>query len=142
MTVMEPLRLDGITALRKQLKAAGEGAEKQIRPALNDAADVIVRVARPKIPSVTGAARASLRVASVGVKVRVQAGGTKAPYYPWLDYGGRVGRNKSIVRPFYGGGRYLWPAYDQERVNIMRLLDKRLADVIEANGLKVDEGNG
>lgn len=135
--LFEPIRVDGLNALRKSLKDAGEGAEKEIRPALNDAAQIVVNVAQRRIPVLTGAARKSVRVSSTGNKVRVSAGGTRAPYYPWLDYGGRTGIRGSVVRPFDKGGRYLYPAYGQERANIMRVLEKRIVAIIEAKGLGV-----
>jgi hypothetical protein len=109
-----------------------------MRPVLNEVAQIVVNVARRRIPVVTGAARNSVRVASTGTKVRVQAGGSRAPYYPWLDYGGRVGRNRSVARPWDPGGRYLYPAYGSQRANILALLDKRVTALIEAKGLAVD----
>lgn len=135
--LFEPIRVDGLNQLRKSLKDAGEGAEKELRPALNDAAQIVVNVAQRRVPSITGTARKSIGVASTGNKVRVKAGGTKAPYFPWLDYGGRTGKHGSVVRPFDKGGRYLYPAYGQERANIMRVLEKRITGIIEAKGLGV-----
>jgi hypothetical protein len=135
--LFHPIQVDGLNQLRKSLKAGGEGAEKEIRPALNEAAGIVVRVAQGRMPSLTGAARRSVRVSSTSNKVRVTAGGSRAPYYPWLDYGGRTGRGGSIVRPFDKGGRYLYPAYGAQRKNIMALLEKRIVAVIERNGLDV-----
>jgi hypothetical protein len=54
-----------------------------------------------------------------------------------LDYGGKTGRNKSINRPFIRGGRYIYPAYEAEYPNIMRLLDKRLRDLAATKGIEV-----
>ena len=135
--LMAPLQITGLNDLRKTLKAAGEGAEKEIRPALNEAAAIIVRVAQPRIPVMTGAARKSVRVSSTGNKVRVTAGGTRAPHFPWLDYGGKVGRNKTVSRPFIRHGRYIYPAYAAQYTNIMRMIEKRITEVIERNGLDV-----
>lgn len=136
--LMAPIKINGLKELSRQLKAAPGEAEKMIKPALNEAAQIIVNVARPKIPTLTGAARSSLSVKSTARESRVQAGGTKAPYYPWLDYGGKIGRNGSISRPFDKGGRYIYPAYAQEHANIMRLLEQRIAEAVAAAGLDVE----
>ncbi|WP_307962251.1 hypothetical protein [Salinispora arenicola] len=55
---------------------------------MNDAAQVVVDWARPRVSRRSGRAARSLRVASTGKAVRVRAGGARVPYYPWLDFGG------------------------------------------------------
>ena len=138
MTFMDPIRVDGLTNLQKQLKAAENASPTMLRLALNDVSQVIVNVAKPRVPVRTGAAAGSLRAASTATKARVSAGGTRAPYYPWLDFGGAVGPNKSVRRPFIRGGRYIYEAYSQEHKNILRLLEKRMAQVVTDAGLDVD----
>ena len=142
--VMEPLRVEGLNDLAKRLKGLDPEFHKALRPALNDAAEIVVKIARPLVPVRTGKARKSIKVSSTSKEARVAEGGT-APYMPWLDYGGKVGRGRdgkgtgSVSRPFIKEGRYLYPAYRSQRHNIVRLLDKRLNAVVEAAGLKVDE---
>lgn len=137
MTFMEPIQVENLRGLQKQLKAAENATPGMLRIALNDVSQVIVNVARPRVPSRSGAARSTLKAASTATAARVAAGGTKAPYFPWLDFGGAVGINKSVRRPFIRGGRYIYVAYSQEHKNIMRLLEKRVTDVIETAGLDV-----
>lgn len=141
MTFMEPVRVDGLRDLQRQLKAAENASPTMLRLALNDVSQIVVNVARPRIPTLTGTARSTLRAASTATSARVSVGGTKAPYYPWLDFGGAVGRHKSIRRPFIRSGRYIYPAYSQEHTNIMRLLEKRVSQVITNAGLDVSHGS-
>lgn len=149
--VMEPLRVEGLNDLAKRLKGLDPEFHKALRPALNDAAEIVVKIARPLVPVRTGKGRKSIKVSSTSKEARVAEGGTSAPYMPWLDYGGTVGRGRvgksgnagfvagSTKRPFIKEGRYVYPAYRSQRHNIVRLLDKRLNAVVEAAGLKVDE---
>lgn len=132
------IKLVGLRELTKQVKELDAEAAKQLKGALDDAAQIVVNVARPNVPSVTGVARASIVVKSTARESRVRVGGPKAPYYPWLDFGGAVGRGKSVRRPYIKGGRYLFPAYERQRANIMRALQKRITAVAANVGLHPD----
>jgi hypothetical protein len=79
-----------------------------------------------------------MKVRSSQTAVRVAVGGTKAPYYPWLDFGGKVGRNDSTVRRFYSDGRYLYPSLREVRGELEGVLLRSLTDVARRAGLDVD----
>jgi len=132
------IKIDGLRDVTRSLKAMDPEAAKQLKIVLNDAAQIVVNVARPRVPSITGNARASIVVRSTARESRVRVGGPKAPYYPWLDYGGKTGRNKSVVRKFERRGRYLYPAYGDQMGNIQKLLAKRLTLIITNAGLAPD----
>lgn len=134
---MQPIRVTGLREVQKALKELDGQSQKELRLALNDAAQIIVNVAQRKVPTVTGAARASIRATSGQREARVSAGGRKAPYLPWLDYGGSTGRDRSVKRPFLRGGRYIYPAYEEQHTNVMRLLEKRITDLMESKGIDV-----
>lgn len=135
------IKIDGLRDLTRSLKALDPETAKQVKAVLNDAAQIVVNTARPRIPSLSGAARSSVVVRSTARESRVQAGGRKAPYYPWLDYGGKVGRDRSVSRPFERHGRYLYPAYGAQMANVQKLLSKRLDLIIVGAGLKPDAGS-
>jgi hypothetical protein len=69
---------------------------------------------------------------------RVSGGGNKAPYYPWLDFGGRVGKNKSIRRPFLKDGRYIYAAFFRGRDRYADVLQDALVKVAEQAGIEVE----
>jgi hypothetical protein len=133
------LQVSGLKEFRKALKAAGDDMPKALRVAMNKAAELVVDEARPDVPQESGAARKSIRPQSTGTAVRVTAGGRRAPYYPWLDFGGRVGRRKATVRPFSPDGRYLYPAYFKLRDSgaFTDVMSAALVDVAAAAGLEV-----
>jgi hypothetical protein len=132
------IRVEGLRKLNKSLRTLSADAPKSLRLAGNDAADLIVKTARPKVPTGPGKgghAASSVKAASTRTAARVKAGGKKYPYFPWLDFGGRVGRRKKNVRPFLKSGRYVWKAYGEQRDKVAASLADNLERVITDAGL-------
>lgn len=132
------IRVDGLKQLNKSLKALGADFPKAIRLAGNEAADIVVAQARPKVPSGPGAgghAASSIKTASTRTAGRVKAGGPKFPYFPWLDFGGKVGRRHKTTRPFLRSGRYVWKAYGEKSAVVATTLALALDKVIVESGL-------
>jgi hypothetical protein len=138
--VAELVKVEGLAEFNRNLKKLDRSLPKALRLALNKASDVVVEEALPSIPTRTGRARASLKPRSTRSEVRVAGGGSRAPYYPWLDFGGRVGRARSVVRPFIKEGRYLYAAYFRKRDSgeFQAILSKALREVAESAGLGVE----
>lgn len=136
----EAIQVTGLRELNKALKAMDTNLPKKTRVALNESADLVISGARPPVPRRSGRASNSLRAASTRTAVRVTAGGTRAKYYPWLDFGGKVGRGRSVSRPWKKEGRYLYPAYRKLKQSGQFQERMRLAIVSLATeaGLKVD----
>lgn len=134
------LTVDGLPEFARAISQLGSTAARGLRLALNDVADVVIETARPKVPVLSGAAAATIRPRSTRNAVRITAGGDKAPYYPWLDFGGHVGRHGTAARTFIKDGRYLYPTYyDQRRSGVYdKVLEQHLRRVAVAAGLKVD----
>lgn len=127
----------GLAEFNRALRKLDSEAPKQLRIALNSAADLLIERTRPTIPARTGAARNSLKAKSTRTSARVSVGGPRARYYPWLDFGGRTGRKKSVVRPFYTEGRYLYPTLRKIRPLIASQLEEAITEVAEGVGLDV-----
>lgn len=126
----DALRIEGLREFQAALKRADGESQKQLRVVLNGAARLVVEGATPRIARRSGRAAASMRAQSQQRVARVKAGGARVPYYPWLDFGGSVGRNKSVHRPFIKAGRYLYPTVRDRRAMIQEELEdglKRLA---------------
>jgi len=137
--MIEPVRITGLSAFNRSLRKLDRDLPKGLRVALNEAADVVVSDARPRVPRRSGRAAASIKAQSTRTTVRVAAGGARVPYYPWLDFGGRVGRKKSVKRAFFKEGRYLYPAYRRARDSgeFERVLAKALSGVAQDAGFRV-----
>lgn len=129
--------VDGLKQFTRSLKDLDAALPKQVRVALNASADFLIGRAQPKIPTRSGAARASLRARSSRTAVRIAVGGRRAPYYPWLDFGGRVGPDDSVARPFLTEGRYLYPTLRQDREKFTKIMAGALTDLATGAGLDV-----
>lgn len=134
----EAIKIEGLDQFRANLKAMDRELPKALRLAFNAAAEIVVQDARPRVPSKSGRARASVKARSTQAYSRVAGGGNKAPYYPWLDFGGRVGRAKSVSRPFLKDGRYIYDAYFRNKARYGEVLEKALLDVAAQAGVVVE----
>ena len=137
MTIAK-VEVRGLREFNRNLKKMDSELPKAVRIALNGAVDIVVGYARPRIPHRTGAASRSLKARSTRTQARVQFGGSKAPYAPWLDFGGRVGRNRSVRRPFLREGRYVYKALAVKRQEFISALEKALVDVASSAGVEVN----
>jgi hypothetical protein len=137
----DAVKITGLTKFSKGIKEIDDSLPKTLRLALNGVADVVIVAARAKMPSRTGKAKSSIKATSGQDRVKVRAGGRKAPHYPWLDYGGegRI-RGRPTPRPFIKGGRYLYPVYFAKRDSgeFLELMTTALLDVVRAAGIEVD----
>jgi len=134
------IKVEGLDQFVKGLKALDRELPKALRKGLNEAVDLVVTVARSKVTRRSGRAAGSLRAGSTQKAARIIAGGTRAPYYPWLDFGGRVGRRRSVVRRFYKSGRYIYPSLEEKRPETERLISQAIADAGRSAGIEVTSG--
>lgn len=132
------IRIGGLSQLSRALRAVDAGAPKQLRLGLNDGANLLVDRTKPKIPSDSGAAKRSMVARSTRTAARVAVGGRKAPYFPWLDFGGE-GRvaGRPAHRAFLAEGRYVYPTLRQHKPEIEDLLQDRLELVVRDAGLEM-----
>lgn len=131
------IKIEGLNEFNRALKKLDSDLPKLIRTANNAAADLLIQKTRQVIPSNSGKAKNSLVARSTRTSARISVGGPKAPYYPWLDFGGKTGRKKSVIRPFYKEGRYLYPTLRKYKDEIMAKQYEGMVDVARKAGLDV-----
>jgi hypothetical protein len=137
----EAIKVVGLAEFQRNLKKLNADLPKALRVALNGAADVIVDSARPRVPRRSGRAAAALKARSTQTAARVSGGSARAPYYPWLDFGGEGRRRgRPAARPFIKQGRYLYAAYYEKRDSgeFEQILTKALLDVAAQAGVEVE----
>lgn len=136
---VEPIKVDGLNEFVRNLRKLDSEVPKMLRVSLNAVAGLIVDDAKPRVPHRTGRAAGSIVARSTRTQARVKAGGRKAPYYPFLDFGGRVGRKRSVKRPFLADGRYLYGSYYDMRASgkIDEALTKALLSAAASAGIEV-----
>lgn len=132
------VQVEGLTQFRRSIRQLDKELGKGLRAALNACSTFLIEQARPLVPKVSGKAQRSMKARSSQDSVRIAVGGKAAPYYPWLDYGGRTGRGGSAHRPFIPEGRYLYPTLGKHRATFDRILAEGLADVARSAGIEVD----
>lgn len=137
MTTVAPIKVKGLREFQAALKAMDGESQKQLRVALNKASDLVVAGASRRVPRRSGKAAASIRASSSQREARVMGGSKKVPYYGWLDFGGRVGKQHATKRPYVSGGRYMYPAYVAAQTEILAALEAALADLARNAGLEV-----
>lgn len=133
------VEVGGLAQLSKGLRGVDAAAPTELRLALNRAAQTLIDRASPKVPSVTGAARRSMVARSTRTSARIAVGGRRAPYFPWLDFGGQ-GRvaGRPGAREFIREGRYVYPTLRRIRPEIEATLRDAISAVIRNVGLVED----
>lgn len=136
MGAIDPIKISGLRELQAALKDLDGESQKRIRVVLNSIAETIVQGTRRRVPTWSGKAKGSIRAQSGQREAKIVEGGAKAPYMPWLDFGGRTGRKRSVQRKFVSDGRYLYPTYRASRPSIVPALEKELSGLIRDAGLE------
>lgn len=134
----DAIKIEGLAEFSRNLRKLGSDLPKGLRLAANESANIVVDAAKPEVPKLTGGAAGTLKAKSTRTEARVQGGSNARPYYPWLDFGGSVGIRNSVKRPFLKEGRYIYPAFKQNKDSVHKTLLEQLVKVAESAGLPVD----
>lgn len=138
--IVDVVQVTGLADFRRGLRELGSAAPRALRIANNEAAQLVVDTAKPLVPKRSGRAANSIKVRSSQAVVRVASGGARAPYMPWLDYGGKVGKNDSAKREFIADGRYVYPAFRRVRERFTTVLQTALQRVADESGVELGGG--
>lgn len=137
MPTIDPVRIEGVADLVRSLRQLNADLPKALATAATRAAQVVVDKAQSGVPRRSGNAARSIQVKTAGPRAKVVSGGRRAPYFPWLDFGGRVGRKKSVKRPYLPDGRYVYPAYRSTRDQVENVLRESLTEAARDAGLDI-----
>lgn len=140
MAIIDPIKIDGLAEFNRNLRKMDSDLPKALRLAGNEAAQIVVDWARARVPSRSGKARATIKGKSTRTQSRVSGGSQRVSYYPWLDFGGRVGRKRSVKRPFIKAGRYIYPGYTTNVQQVYDVLVAALLQVAKDAGVEVADG--
>lgn len=132
------IKVSGIVDLQKALRQIDKDLPKELAAGLAEAATIVADEARAHVPRRSGAAAASIKVKKQQRGAALAVGGTVAPYYPWLDFGGAVGRNKSVRREVIKGGRYIYPALKQKDEQVKQKVDEVLERMARKAGFDTE----
>lgn len=116
---------------RESVRALNAGLKGAVQPLAQQIAATV--------PTDTGRAQSTVRVTSSGGTVWLKGGGARAPYFPWLDFGGQLpghrprrkkammwsgaqhpsasaaGANRTKIR----SGRYIYPGAERHAEEVV-----------------------
>jgi hypothetical protein len=131
------ITIAGIKEFQRALRDMDAELPKQLRLVFNEATGLVVDWAVPRIPRKTGRAAGSVKARSSQREARVAIGGRKAPYMPWLDFGGEGKRpGRPGPRPFIHKGRYLYAGLDARRDEVTKVMADGLTALAHGAGLE------
>lgn len=138
MASEDRITVAGLREFRKALRDVEAGFGRQLRVVLNGAAGIVVTYAQSHIEVKSGRARASIKARSTERTATVAIGGARAPYTPWLDFGGE-GRRKGrpTKRPFIKEGRYVYRGLRVHSDDITQTMTDGLIELGRSAGLEV-----
>lgn len=128
------IHVKGLKEYQKALRNIDKSLGPELRKGLNEVAEIVAKTARPLVPVRSGRAVASIKAGSTQRGANLKVGGNAAPHFLWLDFGGRVGRNKSVKRPFIPGGRYVYPSLKAKRDEAIAKLEEVLDRLAKQEG--------
>lgn len=136
--VSETVAVEGLRELMRDLRRLDRESAKELRLALKTAGSEAVDEIRRRMPARTGRMRSSVRALASAQGVTLKAGGRRAPYERWMDFGGVLkpsGRRRGYRRrPVVQGGRYVYPGVAAARARVTRRLERTLAEHVERIG--------
>lgn len=128
------VQVKGLKEFQGAVRQVDKALGPELRKGLNEAAEIVAGAARPLVPVRSGDAAGSIKVGSTQRAAQIKVGGTAAPYFPWLDFGGRVGPRKTTLRPFIQRGRYVYPTLADKRPEVEAKIDEVLRRLAVAAG--------
>lgn len=128
----------GIREFQQSLRDVDAGLPRMLRLVFNESGEIIVGYVQAHIEVKSGRARASVKARSTQRSGQVAIGGNRAPYVPWLDFGGegRV-RGRPAPRSFIKEGRYVYRGLRLHKDDITAVMQKGLNDLASQAGLEV-----
>jgi hypothetical protein len=130
------VRIVGLRELNTAFRQIDRELPKGLRTEFLVVAEHVVGVIQHRMPHVSGDAQKSVKPRASQKGAGIAFGGKDAPYMPWLDFGGRVGRRKSIVRPFITEGRYVYPGIAESREEIEQGADTAVKNAARHAGFE------
>jgi hypothetical protein len=135
---MPTINIAGLREFQKALRQIDAGLPKLLRVTFNEAMGLIIGYAQDHMPRKSGRAINSLKPRSQQRTARIVAGGARAPYEPWLDFGGegRV-KGRPAPRQFLKEGRFIYKGLAVKRDEITDVMTRGMSDIARSAGLEV-----
>lgn len=142
------IQVTGLRELSSAFKRVSDELPKELKARFLAIAQHVVGVAQQRMPHRSGRAQGSVKARASARGAAIAFGGTAAPWMPWLDFGGSVGRGHkpgvawsgAIQRDWMGApsgsGRYVYPAISEARDETREAVDAAVKEVSEHAGFE------
>lgn len=131
------VRVTGLREVQAAFRKVDADIPKGLRDELRPVAQMIAGESAAKVPWITGTAARSITPTATQRGAGISMGGARAPYMPWLDFGGSVGRNDSVKRPVIRGGRYVYPTIEEKMPEIVDAVEAAVVNAAKRAGFEV-----
>jgi hypothetical protein len=134
------VKVTGLREVNAALKEVESGLPKAMQGKLKGIAEHVAETARGMVPRRTGAAAGSIRARATqrGAGIAFSDSDGSVSYFPWLNFGGRVGRHGSIERSTVTPDRYIYSTILTEREETMRAVDEAVKEVAGRAGFDTE----
>lgn len=130
------IRVVGLKEFHKRLRETDRDLGRQLTKVNKYVAGMLADATRPALPEASGALRRSLRPGATGKTARVTMGGARAPYAPWIEFGGTIApRGTPIKRERVPSGRYLYRALAEHRDRLVDAYFDEVSAMLRRNDL-------
>jgi len=120
-------KVTGLTKAVRALEKAGTDAG-ELKDLMHSLGEIVVKEARGRVPSESGALLASIRAGRGKTKSVVRAGGARVPYAGVIHYGWPAHN----IKP----SNYLTDALNAKRGEVLNRLDEGISELLRKNHLK------
>lgn len=129
--MIQGVQVEGLNRFARAMRKVDASFPARLRAGFNESARIVAEEARTSVPKKSGTLAGTIRASSTTRHARVSMGGARAPYAGFIEFGGHVGRNKSVHREYIAGGRYLFPAFKNKRTEVEVAMSAMVRRLIE-----------
>lgn len=134
----EKIVVHGVAEFQAQVRDMKSAVPKKLKVVDAAAGEIIVAYARQTMPRRSGRGIGSVKARTTAKGAVVTEGGAKAPWVPWLDFGGRGRRpGRPTARPFLKEGRYTYKGLRVRQDQITEAMNDGLRALATDAGLEV-----
>lgn len=134
------VEIRGLRELAAAFKQLDSELPKAMKARLHSIVTTIAGAAAGFVPVRTGKAAASVRPRSTAKGAGIAFGGPSAEYFPWLNFGGKVGKGKSVQREMVLPDRYIYTTIGMFRGEILEGVDGAIRDTAVQAGFETRGG--
>jgi len=135
------LKVTNLREFHSALRKLDATLAKELRVGLKGIAVKAAALAAPWVPKKSGRAASTLKGVGTGTGARITFGGNKAPYAPWLDFGGAAFHARGVTpggppyrRRFVAKGRYVYEAIKEGAPQALSDLQDLMNDIAAREG--------